>query len=639
MRNPKPTTCPVANRSFYRTVISFLLFLLSFTTGHAQSLWTWVSGDNTANQIGVYGTKGTPAAANKPGDRDSHSGWKDASGNFWIYGGWEIGNNIYNDLWKYNPGTGQWTWISGDNTTNNTGVYGTKGTAAATNKPGSRYGQSAWTDASGNFWIYSGYGYATSGTAGLLNDLWKYNPTTDQWTWVSGDNTVDNNGVYGTKGTAAATNKPGGRYFSTGWKDASGNFWIFGGGGYAASGGTGYLNDLFKYNPTTNQWTWVSGDNSRNNTGVYGTKGTAAAANKPGGRYYQNGWKDASGNFWIFGGYGYPAAGVNGYLNDLFKYNPTTDQWTWVSGDNTRNNAGVYGTKGTAAATNKPGGRYGQNALTDGSGNFWIFAGNGYDGAGNQGALNDLWAYTASTGNWTWLSGDNTRNSAGVYGTKGIGAATNKPGGRERAASWLDGAGNLWSFGGFDVSASVFNDLWKFNALTVLPVRQISLQGTHRNNENVLMWQTTGEENTDRFIIERSANGTDYTAVGTVTAVGTGNNRYTFTDYNTLAGTLYYRIQVKDINGQTYYSLVVTLSSASETRISVYPNPASNQVILQVTDISLLNTIAKLYDARGRLVGEFRINSSTQYIDLRRYAKGILTLSLYNGKTFTIIKE
>jgi N-acetylneuraminic acid mutarotase len=597
-----------------------------------------MSGDNTANQASVYGTKGTPAATNKPGNRDSNNGWKDASGNFWIFGGWDISNNIYNDLWKYDPGTGQWTWISGDNTANQNGVYGTKGTAAATNKPGARYGQTAWTDASGNFWVYGGYGYAATGGTGLLNDLWKYNPTTGQWTWVSGDNTIDNFGVYGTKGTAAATNKPGGRYYPISWIDASGNFWIFGGGGYAASGASCYLNDLFKYNPTTGQWTWVSGDNGRNINGVYGTKGTAAATNKPGGRFRQSGWKDASGNFWIFGGYGYAATGATGYMNDLFKYNPTTDQWTWVSGDNSRNNAGVYGTKGTAAATNKPGSRNGQNALTDGSGNFWIFAGTGYDAAGNFSALNDLWAYNATTGNWTWLSGDNSVSSAGVYGTKGTGAATNKPGGRSRPTSWLDGAGNLWSFGGFDQNASVFNDLWKYNALTVLPVREISLQGTHRNSENVLMWQTKGEENTDRFIIERSANGTDYTAVGTVAAVGTGSNRYTFTDHITLTGALYYRIQVKDINGQMYYSLVVILSSASETRLSVYPNPAKNYVLLEANN-SLLNTVAKLYDAAGRLVGEFRINSLQQYIDLQHFPKGVLTLRLNNGKAFTIIKE
>src|SRR5690349_6611154 len=135
MKTLKSTTSPV-NRSYYRTVISFLLLFLSFTTGKAQTAqWTWTSGDNTVNAAGVYGTKGTAAAANKPGNRNEQSGWKDASGNFWIFGGLNNAGTVHNDLWKYNPGTGQWTWVSGDNTTNASGVYGTKGTAAAANKP------------------------------------------------------------------------------------------------------------------------------------------------------------------------------------------------------------------------------------------------------------------------------------------------------------------------------------------------------------------------------------------------------------------------------------------------------------------------------------------------------------------------
>jgi beta-lactamase regulating signal transducer with metallopeptidase domain len=34
----------------------------------------------------------------------------------------------------------------------------------------------------------------------LFNDLWKYSPLANQWTWVSGNNTVNVTGVYGTKG-------------------------------------------------------------------------------------------------------------------------------------------------------------------------------------------------------------------------------------------------------------------------------------------------------------------------------------------------------------------------------------------------------------------------------------------------------
>ena len=43
----------------------------------------------------------------------------------------------------------------------------------------------------------------SAGNAGYLNDLWKYDRTNNEWTWVSGSNTVNQAGIYGTKGTAA----------------------------------------------------------------------------------------------------------------------------------------------------------------------------------------------------------------------------------------------------------------------------------------------------------------------------------------------------------------------------------------------------------------------------------------------------
>ena len=89
--------------------------------------------------------------------------------------------------------------------------------------------------------------------------------------------------MYGTKGVAASTNKPGARFYPAYAKDAQGNFWMFGGGGYTNST-YGNLNDLWKYNPTTNQWTWISGDKTPNQGSVYGIKGVADASNKPGAR-------------------------------------------------------------------------------------------------------------------------------------------------------------------------------------------------------------------------------------------------------------------------------------------------------------------------------------------------------------------
>jgi hypothetical protein len=78
-----------------------------------------------------------------------------------------------------------------------------------------------------------------------LSDLWNFDGT--NWTWVSGSNAINQKGVYGTNGVAASGNVPGARDGSVSWIDGNGNLWLFGGEGYAASGGAGLLNDLWKF--------------------------------------------------------------------------------------------------------------------------------------------------------------------------------------------------------------------------------------------------------------------------------------------------------------------------------------------------------------------------------------------------------
>src|SRR6266566_7817520 len=147
-------------------------------------------------------------------------------------------------------------------------------------------------------------------------------------------------GVYGTLGVASATNVPGGRQYAAGWTDSNGNFWLFGGPGCDSAGTQGLLNDLWKFNPATNEWAWMGGSNkvlytAYGSPGIYGTQGVPSVSNVPGGRWISSGWTDSSGNLWLFGGEGYDSVGARGYLNDLWKFTPSTNEWTWISGTST----------------------------------------------------------------------------------------------------------------------------------------------------------------------------------------------------------------------------------------------------------------------------------------------------------------
>lgn len=442
-------------------------------TASFSAAYTWVGGSSTPYASGIYGTQGVAAATNVPGARDGGITWTDAAGGLWMFGGFAgyvhntaIGDFL-NDLWRYSPSSGEWTWVSGSDTLGAQGNYGSKGVAAAANVPGARSNEVSWTDAGGNLWLFGGGGTDSTGGFVMYNDVWKYSPSSSEWTWVGGSNAVNATGVYGTKGVASNTNMPGARTLDgTVWTDVNGNVWLFGGYGKDANGTIDRLNDLWEYSPSSGDWTWVGGSNTVDASGIYGTRGVAAAANTPGARNIPVVWADAAGNFWLFGGYGYDSAGTLGPLSDLWEYSPASGEWTWVGGVDTANAKGIYGTQGAAAAANMPGARNQAVGWRDSYGNFWLFGGYGLDSAGAYDFLNDLWKYSPSSGEWTWVAGSRLVDATGIYGTQGAAAAASAPGARAVPFRWQDEGGNLWLFGGFAGASTAsrveMNDLWKY---------------------------------------------------------------------------------------------------------------------------------------------------------------------------------
>jgi Galactose oxidase, central domain len=444
--------------------------------------WTWINGQNIVAVGGIYTN---PA---EPGTRYASATWQDASGNFWLFGG--IGydsqgpvagktsggsnESVLSDLWEFD-GT-KWTFKGGQQLTGQCFDFPTGG-IGQTGSPSARSDALSWTDLSGNFFMFGGYEdynqTAFCPTADAFNDLWEYSVSANTWTWVGGSSIQQTKGTYNGIGL---TGTPGARYWSTGARDSNGNFWMFGGYAYDSTGtGIGYINDLWMWNGTT--WTWLSGSSTNGKKGVYGTMGTAGSNNVPGSRAGANSWIDSSGNFWLFGGVGWDSAGqTEGGMNDLWMFNTSTSQWTWVAGSKTASGAiASYGTQGVADPSNVPGGRLWATSWATPSGDVYILGGQQLGG----GLLNDLWKY--SGGEWTWIApnmpsdGSQFVNEVGVYGTQGTANSANAPGSREQGMSWTDSGGNLWLFGGFGwgtiANGSATNvhagtdslqDLWQF---------------------------------------------------------------------------------------------------------------------------------------------------------------------------------
>jgi N-acetylneuraminic acid mutarotase len=321
-------------------------------------------------------------------------------------------------LWKYNPYTNQWVWVKGDSAQSSWGIYGVKGVSNPNNTPGGGEAHVGWVDENGTMWLYGGTGYNDQGQTGGLSDLWKYNPVINEWAWIHGTKNLNQSPSYGPQGIYSSTSHPGTRIASATWVDTSGSLWLFGGGGYDVFNNNEGLGDLWKYNPVTNQWAWIRGSQIGGRGGSYGTKGTPAATNIPGARAWSVTWVDKNGVFWMFGGEGYGSQGNRGSLNDLWKYNPSTNEWVWVHGNkisriNSNQNA-QYGNIGDFCSVCTPGVRSHSSGWYDSDNHgLWLFGGSNNTG-GNS--LNDLWFYDINRGEWAWIKGSQSQNQSGSYG-------------------------------------------------------------------------------------------------------------------------------------------------------------------------------------------------------------------------------
>ena len=406
---------------------------------------------------------------------------------------------------------GQWTWMGGDSVSRKEAVYGIQGVPSILNHPPTVYEGCEWTDNSGNFWFYGGIHQDSLGMNVTYGDLWKFNPSTLEWTWMNGPGIPSQLAVYGTLRIPAAGNYPGAKCFGPiGITDHNGIFWMY--GGYENDNSIFY-SDLWSYDPSTNLWTWMSGQTTNLYMGTFGVKGVPSPLNYPPSKQECNaGWADASNNIWIFGGQIPMGSG-----NDLWKFDVVTFEWTWMKGDSVGNGSGIYGVREIPDPANTPGGRNVYSKWTDSDSNFWLFG-----GAGMGGAQNDIWRYEVGSNQWTWMNGSSTPGSGGFadslchysplyappsrsenrtawkdscdimyayggfgqsdlwsynrftnewsklfdspnapsFGIKGVSSASNRPGDKGGSSAWIDGYQNLWLYGGITGGLGYMGDLW-----------------------------------------------------------------------------------------------------------------------------------------------------------------------------------
>lgn len=177
-------------------------------------------------------------------------------------------------------------------------------------------------------------------------------------------------------------------------------------------------------------------------------------------------------------------------------------------------------------------------------------------------------------------------------------------------------------------------------SLTTLPLDLINFSASRQNNNTVqLKWTSENEVNVSSFEVERSADGSSFSTIGTVAANGSLTNssqNYSYTDRsaaNVQAAVLYYRLRMLDRDGSYKYSEIISVNmNVIAGRLITTPNPTHGIVNLSI--VSNINQKAqwKVTDNAGRVLlqssVQLRPGSNNWSIDISGLAAGTYHLTL-----------
>ena len=184
---------------------------------------------------------------------------------------------------------------------------------------------------------------------------------------------------------------------------------------------------------------------------------------------------------------------------------------------------------------------------------------------------------------------------------------------------------------------------------TALPVRYTNFTVRKESTVDVVEWTTANEQNNKHFNVQRSANGNDFITLGTVeTKAPNGNSagelNYSFVDQKPMTGHNYYRLEQVDIDNKTNMSEVIDIVwGTNGSVVSIYPNPASTNLNIDLTTSQIAQTEIKLLDMSGRVVKSVLVQTQKGLnhiaMELDDLASGVYGIQVVENNKLTHISK
>lgn len=178
-----------------------------------------------------------------------------------------------------------------------------------------------------------------------------------------------------------------------------------------------------------------------------------------------------------------------------------------------------------------------------------------------------------------------------------------------------------------------------------LPVKLIDFSGATNKGRIALKWSIAENETAQRFEVQRSTNGVDYSLAGLVfTSENKGNENYAFTEINALPKVMY-RLKMFDKNNRAEFSKTIVISAESTATggIKVTTTPAKDKLIISFQNAANEQVQMNIYDNVGRMMQQEKLQAysgtNSQTIALRNNFKaGLYIVELVTSTTRSAAK-
>ncbi len=366
--------------------------------------------------------------------------------------------------------------------------------------------------------------------------------------------------------------------------------------------------------------------------------------------------------------------------NKVYKFNPSQNKWTAISGNLTNGTGGgsfhTITTLAIAATNNNyiySGSDDGQVFVTKNGGTSWqnITAGLpllwttfiktdrsnpeiAYAGfSGYRYGIKDAHIYKTTNAGASWIRISNDlpqipvndleidpananvlylATDIGVYYSTNDGSNWMKLGSKmpHVVVSTLNFAENTRQL----YAATYGRSIYKINATNLLlPDNNIALTYS-ANTANSLLLEWTSDINFSNgyFGIEESNDAKNFIGIGKV--VQTVNEKYKYQYHINIANKqfdkLFYRVKFSDKNGMIVYSsIIATENNTAKDDVSIYPNPATNFAVINMNK-NIHGALINVYNSKGETIfsSKIGVNILQQKIDVQKLSTGIYSISI-----------